>query len=370
MKVTPDAELPLVQRFPDLALRLRREPLCGLPTPVTRAPGLERAVDCGPLWIKSDGASAQPYGGSKPRKLEWILGRIRARGIRRIVTSGGLGTNHGLATALYARQLGVACELILVPQPLDERVRLRILQLVASGATIHACSSALAGVARGARCLLRPPRAVLIPTGGSSALGALGLVNAGLELAAQVDAGVLPEPARLYVALGSGGTAAGLAAGLSLAGLRTRVVAICVSDFFAPGPRRLAYKARRALRLVTREASARRAGATLRLEVDRRFLGAGYGSPTAEGERAGELAGDLTGLRLEPTYTSKALAALFARERGVRDPLLFWNTHASSEPDLALPDWRALPGALQRFFREPAAPDEPCSTSACAQPDP
>lgn len=368
VKTTPNAELPLIRSFPELTQRERREPLCCLPTPVSRAQKLEGVAGCGPVWIKSDAHSAEPYGGSKPRKLEWVLGRVRARGILRVVTSGGLGTNHGLATALYARELGIACDLLLVPQPLDDRVRLRILQLAASGAQLHSCRSAFGAVTRGALCMLRRPRATLIPTGGSSPVGTLGFVNAGLELAEQVAAGVLPEPARLYVALGSGGTAAGLATGLALAGLRTLVVAVCASDLFAPGPRRLTHQARQTLRLITRGSPARGIPKAIRLEVDRRFIGAGYGSPTSEGERARRLASELLGEQLEPTYTAKALAALLDRESGSRDPVVFWNTHAASEPELALPDWQTLPASLQRFFRDSGEIGAPSSETTPVEP--
>src|SRR5215467_12070619 len=98
------------------------------------------------------------------------------------------------------------------------------------------CSSDLA---RGGQ----PP--YLLPAGGSSAVGALGYVEAALEIAAQVEAGALPEPAHAVVAVGTGGTAAGLALGFQLAGLRTRVVGIVVNDQLRLGPPVLARLARR-----------------------------------------------------------------------------------------------------------------------------
>src|SRR5256885_1804915 len=60
----------------------------------------------------------------------------------------------------------------------------------------------------------RRPHTVFVPLGGSTPLGTLGHVNAALELAEQVAAGALPEPAAVVVPLGSGGTAAGLLLGL------------------------------------------------------------------------------------------------------------------------------------------------------------
>ena len=58
----------------------------------------------------------------------------------------------------------------------------------------------------------------------------MGFVAAGLELAQQVREGEIPEPDRLYVAAGTLGTAAGLAIGLAVAGSKTTVHAVRVSD--------------------------------------------------------------------------------------------------------------------------------------------
>ena len=63
----------------------------------------------------------------------------------------------------------------------------------------------------------------VIPLGGSSPMGAMGYVNAGLELAAQIAAGEIPPPSRIYLALGTMGTAMGLLLGLKAAGVKTNL---------------------------------------------------------------------------------------------------------------------------------------------------
>ena len=345
-------ELPLLSRYPRAAARLPRVPLCRLPTPVMRAEKTEREARTGPLYVKRDDQSAELYGGNKPRKLEWILARARSRGASRVLTFGGLGTNHGLATALYAARLGIACDLVLLRQPLTDAVRRRLLQQHAAGAHLFWGGSVLGGVATSLGRWLRHPRVYTIPPGGSSAHGVLGFVNAGLELAEQIAAGELLEPARLYVACGTGGSAAGLALGLALAGLRTQVVAVLVTDILPPTRSRLQRVARAAFGLL-RGAGAENAAPELSLELERSFLGGGYGRATPAGEAARRLAEQLDGLRLDPTYTGKALAALLSRERGRTEPVLFWNTYAAREPELELPDPSELPRAFQRFFREP-----------------
>jgi D-cysteine desulfhydrase len=58
--------------------------------------------------LKDDGKFGDgAWGGNKVRKLEWLLPDARRRQRRTILTFGGLGTNWGLATALYGREYGL-----------------------------------------------------------------------------------------------------------------------------------------------------------------------------------------------------------------------------------------------------------------------
>jgi D-cysteine desulfhydrase len=316
------------ERFPRTAATLPRVPICRLPTPVRPAPGLGDGV-----WVKDDALSAEPWGGNKPRKLEWILADAKARRRRTILTFGGIGTNHGLATALYARREGLECVLALAEQPRDEHVERQLRRLHEAATRVYLTGSArrtaLAAPLIALRhSQLRPPRPpYLLPPGGSSPVGALGFVEAGLELAAQVEAGELPEPRSVYVALGSGGSAAGLAAAFAIAGLPTRVEAVLVNDQLRLTETSVLRLAGRTLRLLGRRGAD---VSGVRLEPDairvlEGFMGAGYGHATPEGERAQALAAQAEGLALDPVYTGKALAAILATPRD--GPVLFWNTN-------------------------------------------
>ncbi len=52
--------------------------------------------------------SSLVYGGNKIRKLEFILGQARKRNAAHVITFGGIGTNHGLATAVFCEKLGIS----------------------------------------------------------------------------------------------------------------------------------------------------------------------------------------------------------------------------------------------------------------------
>ncbi|MFF0633103.1 1-aminocyclopropane-1-carboxylate deaminase/D-cysteine desulfhydrase [Nocardia sp. NPDC004151] len=310
----------LHQYYPPLSDALPHLALGTAPTPLRQLPLLP-ASDT-EIWIKDEGVFGDGgWGGNKVRKLEWLLPDALRRGRRTILTVGGLGTNWGLATALYAGAHGLATALALVDQPMDEHVRAQLERIRNSGATVHFTHT----VARTALSLpwllarhssgTTPP--YFLPAGGSSRVGLLGYVEVALELAAQVADGTMPEPSHIVTAVGSGGTAAGLALGLAMAGLRTRVVGVVVNDKLRldePGLLRLARRTERLLR----ERGARLPESALtpdRLLLVRDQLGAGYGHATEPGRLAQQLAHDRAGLELEPVYTAKAMAAVLDLDR-------------------------------------------------------
>lgn len=317
----------LHKRFPVLAESLPHLSLSERPTPVRELPRLG-------TWVKEDGRfGAGGWGGNKVRKLEWLIPETKRRGRRSILTFGGLGTNWGLATALYAREHGLRTALALVDQPIDDHVRAQLTRLEASGARLHRTHTKartvamlpwlLARNARGGR----PP--YLLPAGGSSAVGALGYVEAALEIAAQVEDGSLPEPAHVVVPVGTGGTAAGLALGFQLAGLRSRVAGVVVNDQLRLDAPVFARLARRTATLLGHR------GADLpRLQIEpgmldltREQIGAGYGHRTEAAAHAADLAAKEQ-LSLDPVYTAKAMAGLLALRAAGRlsGPTLFVHT--------------------------------------------
>jgi D-cysteine desulfhydrase len=353
---------PLARWLPHLR-DVPRLPLTTLPTPVETLERFGRAAGIAPPWIKRDDRTGVLYGGNKPRKLELLLGAALARGRRRVLTFGGIGTHHGIATTVAARAAGLATSLVLVPQPVTPHVQYCLRMLQALGADLHLAAGTPGAVRQGlvllARGWLRDDPPAVIPTGGTSRLGALGYLNAGLELSEQVAAGLLPEPAAVFVALGSGGTVAGLLAGLRLGGLSSRVVAVLATDILPPSQRRLLRLARACL---ARWAPAARIALSAHdLAIETGFLGPGYGAPTAEAEDARRMLVEAEGVALETTYTAKCLAALMrhAAADPLRGrPLLFWNTFSSIEPAAAppsLPPPDVLPPPFHRFFRDAPA---------------
>ena len=145
------------------------------------------------MWMKDDGAfGSGPWGGNKVRKLEWLLPEARRRGARTILTFGGLGTNWGLAAALYGGSTACARRWRSWTSPWTSTWRAQLERLRASGATIHRTRNK-------ARTIAALPWLLLRHTAGSrptcclraarARSGVLGYVEASLELASQVDGG-------------------------------------------------------------------------------------------------------------------------------------------------------------------------------------
>jgi D-cysteine desulfhydrase len=360
----------LFERYPGLCGGLPALQLGSWPTPLQAADPAGLPGRCAGLWVKRDDRCALPYGGNKVRKLEFLLAEALSQDRNAVFTFGVAGSNHAVATAIYASQLGLDVQLLLTPQSNSSFVGRNLLLGRWAGAKQTHCSTEAEAV-RSARILELRGRGVhpspyRIPGGGSSPLGAVGFVAAALELAAQVREGRLPEPDLLYVALGTMGTAAGLALGLAAAGLKTRLVLVRVVRSDIATPRRLRSLYHGAARLLHRR-DPRFPLAPLdatRIELREEFFGPGYARFTEEGMVALEYAKRALGIRLEGTYTGKAFAALLADLEAGRlagRHVLFWNTYNGQPlpPEAAALDYRQLPSAFHRYFETPFQPLDP-----------
>lgn len=314
----PGAPL-LHQRFPALVDRLPHARLGTTPTAVTEvADG---------VWVKDEGAYGDGrWGGNKVRKLEWLLPEARRRGRRSVLTFGALGTNHGLATAYYAQDLGLHPVVAVVDQPLDAHVERQYALLRSSGASVYRTRTKARTAALVPYLLLRH-RPYVFPAGGSNAVGVLGTVEAGLEFVQQVHDGAVPEPSHVVTAVGTGGTAAGLALAFALGGLATRVHAVVVNDTLRLDATQMAKLAQRTRALLISRGADVPEGINP-IEVDRSELGPGYGVGTPAGAEAIAW-GERHDVHLDPVYTGKAVAALHAsRQSGRYDgPVVLWRTH-------------------------------------------
>lgn len=333
--------------------RFNRLRLAHLPTPLEPMPRLSEHLNGPNLWIKRDDCTGLSTGGNKTRKLEFLMADAVERGADTVITQGATQSNHARQTAAAAARLGLGCHILLEDRTgstetaynYNGNVFLDQLHgatpsMRPGGADMEAEMAELAGHLRA-----EGRRPYIIPGGGSNEIGALGYVNAALELLAQAnDRGLRID--RVVHATGSAGTQAGLVTGLAGSNSGIPVLGIGVR-----APR--AKQEENVYALAQRTADSVGAGnAVSRDDVVANcdYVGEGYGMPTDGMVEAVGLLARLEGILLDPVYSGKGMAGLIdlIRRGHFRDDenVVFLHTGGSvalfGYPDaFAFPDYRA-----------------------------
>ena len=284
-----------------------------LPTPLEPMDNLSRYLGGPRIWIKRDDCTGLAGGGNKTRKLEFLLADAEAQGADSVITQGATQSNHARQTAAIAARLRLPCHLILEDRTasrdpdythngnvlLDELFAATI-ERVPGGTDMNGAMQAYA-----TRLAEAGGRPYVIPGGGSNPVGALGYVNAALELTHQANERGLRID-RLVHATGSAGTQAGLVAGMVGLNSHIRVLGVGVR---APAPAQhanvlaLARATAAHLELAT-EVEARH------VEVNCDYVGEGYGIPTEATLEAIRVLAEQEGILLDPVYSAKGMAGL------------------------------------------------------------
>lgn len=309
----------------------RRE-LAFLPTPIIELPRLSASLGGPRIWMKRDDQTGLATGGNKTRKLEYLLGDALAQGADTLITAGAAQSNHCRQTAAAAAACGLECHLVLGgSQPETSNGNLLLDRLL--GAHIHWAGAHRKGediprIAGELRANGRRPYEV--PYGGSNAVGAMGFVEAARELRVQMSEHDF-DFTHVVFASSSGGTHAGLLAGMRYHGLTFDPVGIQIDREENGEP---------FAQIVERLASTVAASFGLEEPFADGELGliedyAGTYGTVGTGEReAIEMTARAEGILLDPVYTGRAMAALIDMIRCGRfngdDRILFWHTGGSA----------------------------------------
>ena len=265
------------------------------PTPVEPAPRLAQAIGLGAddLVVKREDLTGLGGGGNKVRKLEVTCDQALEAGADVLVTSGAPQSNHARLTAAAGARLGLPVVLVLGGQE-PEQVRGNLLldrlfgaQLVWAGDVplAEASTRTVASLGEKGR------RPFEIPFGGSSSASAMRYARVGDELLDQV-----PDLAHVVVAVGSGGTMAGLVQALN----PDRVLGFDTGAM--PDARATVHGLLEGMPGPTPSVSA--------LRIDGGQVGEGYEHLSAEVLAAMQLAARTEGLVLDATYVGRAMAGL------------------------------------------------------------
>lgn len=289
--------------FPDsVALALR-------PTPLQRLRYAPEGSTDVRLWCKRDDLTGSVLSGNKVRKLEYILADALQQGADTLVTCGGLQSNHCRATALVAAEYGLGCHLILRDDrngatPADGNLLLS--QLSGAHIRVYPASVYRRDLAQlfaeaGRDIKAQGHRPYLIPTGASNGVGLWGYVATARELVQDFAKHGIDKPL-VVCAAGSGGTLAGLAAGLQYYMPEAEVLGVAVCDTAA-------YFQRRVQEDIA-EARGRYACSALScpptMRVVDAYIGPGYAKGYPEVFALIRNLAVSDGVVLDPVYTAKA----------------------------------------------------------------
>ena len=364
----------LFEFYPNLEGKVLWTPiLTGIPSDVDKLTELENylKLNDGEIYIKRDDRDHVVYGGNKLRKFEFIFGEILKKKKKGVITLGGIGTNHGIACAIIAKELGLKCELFLSLQPLTWHVQRSLLLYDYFGAKLHFTKIFEFGVIKSLLFRLFHPKYYLISIGGSpllgigTPLGSIGFINAMFELKKQIEEKILPEPDVIFVAAGSTGTAAGLTAGCKLLGMKTKIIFVNVSRDIVVSPKVLMKIANKSIKYLRKRDKS--IPDVVVSEEDftmiKGYLGSEYGIKTIRSQKSVDLIEDLEGKRrgfkLETTYTGKNAAAMLdflAKEENKSKTVLFWNTYNSNDLDKYLREtkfeYQKLPKKFHKYYTD------------------
>lgn len=315
----------------DLSAFPRRHYLHG-PTPIEPLDRLSEALGGPRIWAKRDDLLGIGGGGNKTRKLEFLIADAIASGATGIITCGAVQSNHCRLTAAAAAREGLECHLVLeerVPDSYDREASGNNFLFHLLGVTSIAVVPGGTDVAEEMDRLHRQHeaaggRSYVIPGGGSNALGALGYVRCADEIVHQsFDEGVAFNA--VVCASGSGGTHAGLLAGLLPQG-GPRVEGISVRYSTEIQTERIHQLLMDTLACL----DARIPVTTTDVIVHDGFVGEGYSLPTDGMIEAVRLVARTEAILLDPVYTGKAMAGLIGLIREGRfassDQVLFVHT--------------------------------------------
>jgi len=284
-----------------------------LPTPLEPMHRLTGYLGGPHLWVKRDDCTGLSTGGNKTRKLEFLMADALAREADTVITQGATQSNHARQTAAAAARLGLDCHILLEDRTgfttpaytrsgnvlLDE-LHGATVSMRPGGVDMQAEMERLADDLRS-----KDRRPYVIPGGGSNPIGALGYVQAALELMSQAaDIGLRID--RVVHATGSAGTQAGLVTGLVALNSGIPVLGISVR---APREK----QEQNVFRLASETAAYLGLDDLVRREhvvANSDYVGEGYGIPTLGMVEAVKLVARLEGLLLDPVYSGKAMAGL------------------------------------------------------------
>ncbi|MHA1944686.1 MAG: D-cysteine desulfhydrase family protein [Candidatus Hodarchaeales archaeon] len=284
-----------------------RTPLCVLPTPITKMKNLSKIVGAN-IFIKRDDLTGVAFGGNKNRKLEFLLADALAKKANVIITEGALQSNHCLQTAACASKVGLDCELVLSGS-IENTISGNLLLNKILDTTLHIVKDASQRQKmmkeRATSLEKMGKRVYLIPTGGSTDIGALGYINCVKEIQ-EFSKRKKINFHSIVIATGSGGTHAGFILGCKFYYPDCDVIGITVAD----NKQEMNDHVYRIIKDFQQSQALHFDEDEFKCTIYDNYFGPGYGVPTKEVIDTIKIVAKEEGIFLDPVYNGKAMVGL------------------------------------------------------------
>lgn len=319
----------------DLTTYPRRRYLNGI-TPIEKLSNLSRELGGPTIYIKRDDQLGLTAGGNKTRKLEFVMADALLQGCDTIITCGAVQSNHCRLTLAAARKEGLKCWLMIeerIPGTYDSKASgnnflfnlldADKLQLVPGNSNETAVMAQMA--AEAVSLGLRP---YIIDGSNACAMSSLGYVACAQEIMQQLFEMSI-HINHIITPSGSGGTHAGLQAGMFLMRSKVPVTGINVRRAKMPQIERVYSTIKETVLFLGYD-----------IDVPERIVQCmddvfwpGYSLPNDQMIEAVKIAARTEGILLDPVYSGKAMAGLIHMIRQGRfskkDNVLFLHTGGS-----------------------------------------
>lgn len=295
-------------------VKLPRVNLGNWPTPLHELPHLAAALGGPRIFVKRDDLTGLALGGNKCRKLEYVLGDAKQRGIDSIITTGSSQSNFALQMAAAARKIGMDPYLVLIKGVHAEmqgnlllanilNLTINILDVTDPAEMFTTMRKKMNELADELRSQGRKP--LVIPAGAGNSLGTAGWVDGAEEISKQLEEQKI-NVHYVVVANGTGSTQAGLVLGFKSLKLPITVIGISVLNKKTEAMNVVVTQAEETAKLLGLDVAITPADITIYDD----YIGQGYGIPTKECIDAIRLVAQTEAIFLDPVYTGKAMVGL------------------------------------------------------------
>ena len=285
-----------------------RETLAITPTPIEKLPRFSRELSGPNIYIKRDDNTGLALGGNKARKLEYLIADAKNKGADVVLTEGGIQSNHARMTAAAARRVGMKPILVLKGDKIEDYQGNLFIDRLLDAEIIRVDPEDSTGrrqtMYNKAEELKQEGKTpYVIPTGGSTGLGALGFINCAREIKNQAEDMEI-EFDWIIHPIGSGGTQAGLIAGKQIFGGNYKIMGIAAdNEDFAPEIQKIGQEINK---LIIEKVNITEDD----IKLNYNYYGPKYGVPSEKSINAMKLLSRNEGILVGPIYTGKALAGL------------------------------------------------------------